>query len=481
MLISLVLTLLLGKPGSIVFSHPVARPAVVKQQSERSPAGQESMPAGRLIEKVVCLADPTQSYALYLPTKYTRERKWPILYAFDPGARGSIPVERFKSAAEEYGWIVVGSNNSRNGPNKLAIDAFEAVWSDTHSRFALDERRAYATGFSGGARAAVGLAARCEGCIAGVIGSGAGFHSGVPVTRNLPFIFFAAVGTDDFNFPELKDLENKLIKVGLTHRLAVFSGDHEWLSAAVASEAIGWMELAAMKAGTREKDPNLIDAIWQARLTAAQTLADSGRPYEAYRDYQAMSSSFSGLKDVAAITGKIAQLKEDKIVKKSISEEKSEIDKQNAQLNQITGLLSQRRDPENGLTATGEFRSIINNLSKQGKEPQDSSQRRVARRVIRSLLVGAYEQGEGRLRAEDYAGAVYQFEIATEIAPNNPRLFFSLACAQALAGQKGRALQTLRRAIEKGFKDLESITTNRALDSLRGEAVYIEIVNSLKK
>ncbi|MGH9966278.1 MAG: TPR end-of-group domain-containing protein [Pyrinomonadaceae bacterium] len=115
------------------------------------------------------------------------------------------------------------------------------------------------------------------------------------------------------------------------------------------------------------------------------------------------------------------------------------------------------------------------------KEPQDSSERRVARRVIRSLLIGAYEQGEGRLRAEDYAGAVYHFEIATEIAPDNPRLFFSLACAQALAGQKGRALQTLRRAIEKGFKDLESITTNRALDSLRKEAVYIEIVNSLKK
>jgi hypothetical protein len=39
----------------------------------------------------------------------------------------------------------------------------------------------------------------------------------------------------------------------------------------------------------------------------------------------------------------------------------------------------------------------------------------------------------------------------------------------------------LRKAIEKGFKDLESITTNRALDSLRGEAVYMEIVNSLKR
>lgn len=189
------------------------------------------------------------------------------------------------------------------------------MWNDTHSRFSLDERRVYATGFSGGARAAVGLAVRCQGCIAGVIASGAGFHSESAVSRNLPFIFFAVVGTDDFNFPELKELENKLIKVGLTHRLAVFPGEHEWLSTEVASEAIGWMELEAMKGGRREKDPNLIESVWQARLTAAQTLADSGRQYEAYRDYQAMSSSFSGLKDVTVITEKVAQLRENKVVK----------------------------------------------------------------------------------------------------------------------------------------------------------------------
>ena len=134
----------------------------------------EQLPKGQITEKVVCGAVATQSYAVYLPSNYTPTRKWPILYAFDPGARGKFPVERFKDAAETYGWIVAGSNNSRNGPMQASVDAWKAVWADTHERLAIDEGRVYTTGFSGGARVAVMLAHLCGDCIAGVIGSGAG-------------------------------------------------------------------------------------------------------------------------------------------------------------------------------------------------------------------------------------------------------------------------------------------------------------------
>jgi hypothetical protein len=75
---------------------------------------QAPLPQGQVVAKVPCRADPAQSYALYLPSNYGPEKTWPILYAFDPGARGNVSVEDFKGAAEEYGYIVVGSNNSRN-------------------------------------------------------------------------------------------------------------------------------------------------------------------------------------------------------------------------------------------------------------------------------------------------------------------------------------------------------------------------------
>ena len=79
-----------------------------------------TIPKGQIVERLECVNDSSQSYALYLPANYTPDRKWPILYALDPGARGKTPVEHFREAAEKYGWILAGSNNSRNGPWRRA-------------------------------------------------------------------------------------------------------------------------------------------------------------------------------------------------------------------------------------------------------------------------------------------------------------------------------------------------------------------------
>src|ERR1043165_7370659 len=78
------------------------------------------IPTGQIVERIEALNDSSQSYALYLPSNYTPNRMWPVLYAFDPGARGNVPVGRFKEAAEKYGWIVLGSNISRNRPCNIA-------------------------------------------------------------------------------------------------------------------------------------------------------------------------------------------------------------------------------------------------------------------------------------------------------------------------------------------------------------------------
>src|SRR6185436_8890020 len=94
----------------------------------------QELPRGKVIEKVVCQTNANHSYALYLPSNYTPEKRWPILYGFDPGARGLMPVERFMKAAEKYGYIVAGSNNSRNGPSVPLSEIVKTLLEDTHAR-----------------------------------------------------------------------------------------------------------------------------------------------------------------------------------------------------------------------------------------------------------------------------------------------------------------------------------------------------------
>ncbi len=105
---------------------------------------------GEVHPSVTVREDATHSYALYLPSNYTPQKRWPILVAFDPFGRGATAVKLFQKGAEKYGFIVAGSNNSRNFSDSST--AIRLLWTDVIHRFAIDPRRIYTTGLSGGAR-----------------------------------------------------------------------------------------------------------------------------------------------------------------------------------------------------------------------------------------------------------------------------------------------------------------------------------------
>ena len=65
----------------------------------------EQARAGTIISKVTCSTDPTEGYALHLPSHFSANHKWPILYV-DPFARGQAAVEVVRAAAEKFGYIV---------------------------------------------------------------------------------------------------------------------------------------------------------------------------------------------------------------------------------------------------------------------------------------------------------------------------------------------------------------------------------------
>jgi len=103
---------------------------------------------GKVLQNVSCRKDITQSYSLYLPSDYTKDKKWPVVYAFDSHGKGLIPVELFKDEAEKYGYIIVGSNNSKNGtPWETTSAIYDTLYSDTHHRFSIDDSRIYTAGF----------------------------------------------------------------------------------------------------------------------------------------------------------------------------------------------------------------------------------------------------------------------------------------------------------------------------------------------
>src|SRR5487761_2262382 len=74
----------------------------------------DTFETGKVIPHVVCKADAGQSYALYIPAKGNHELL-PVIYFFDPHGDGSLPLNKYKALADEYNFILIGSNNSKNG------------------------------------------------------------------------------------------------------------------------------------------------------------------------------------------------------------------------------------------------------------------------------------------------------------------------------------------------------------------------------
>jgi dienelactone hydrolase len=449
----------------------------------------ESLPKGQVVAKVPCRSDPTQSYALYLPSHYGSQKAYPILYAFDPGARGSVPVENFQAAAEKYGYIVVGSNDSRNGPWEITLRAAQAMWEDTHQRFTLDERRAYMTGFSGGARVACGLARMLRGRVAGVIACGAGFPigPGAGPAKDTPFVFFGTIGIRDFNFTELKELDKTLDDLGLAHRIEVFAGDHDWPPPDLSTQAIEWMGIQAMKSGKRERDQALLDELYGKRVDETRRWAESGDLARAARRYRALADDFDGLRDVSEVRTKLDQLQGSKELKEAL---KREAKRENRIAALEAEYLSAYYELTNAFrTADGspaEIHQMVQQLQLPGRREQAAAKKETeesiaAERFVRGVLVQTYEQARDALAAKDFRRAKLNLQIAAECAPDSAYIHYTLARAYALNRENKNALAALRQAVEKGYADLDAMEKNQEFDGLRQMPGYRDLVRQLTK
>ena len=352
------------------------------------------LPVGQVIDRVACAADASQSYALFVPADYTPSRAWPVIFAFDPGGRGRIPVERYQAAAGRYGYIVVGSHNSRNGSTEIP-KILAAMTTDVAGRLAVDPRRVYLAGMSGGARVALGIALSSKD-IAGVIASSAGYPDSRP-RKTLPFPLFATAGTDDFNHLEMRRLDREL---STPHRLAIFAGGHVWLSSDLALQAVEWMELHAMKSGLKPKDDGFIDRMYASRTAAVEAARGD---IDVFRAVSALADDLQGLRDVSAAAARAGQLGRDSRVRAALAAERDEDLREENVLRDITSTVA-RLSSDDRLVALNHLRQRWRDLSAQAKNPADSTQRQIARRVLSALSADGTDDA-------DYARIIAEYRM----------------------------------------------------------------------
>jgi predicted esterase len=443
------------------------------------------LPRGQVVERVTCAADKAQVYALYLPSGYTPKRTWPILYAFDQQENGKEAVETFREGAERYGWIVVGSYNTRSDEDMVRnFAAMRALWADTHERFALDDARVYTSGLSGTVRFALTLALTAPGTIAGVVGASAGFPVDRPPTRETQVDFFGTFGDKDFNYYEMVELEKKLSAIALPFRIESFDGGHVWPPPQLATHALGWLEMRAMKRGLREKDTAIVEALWTQDLQRAREAEAGGRIYDAFHTWSAMKADYAGLRDVAEAERKTAELGASTALKREIETREALLKRDMAYLAQAPRILGRAMAPgsETPPTAARVAKELDLADWKKRAASADRAESLSAERVLNTVFIQTgWYLPRMLTQRKDHEGAILMLTVAAEIRPDYSPVWVELAAAHARKGKSGRkrALEALDRAVGLGFADRALLDRETAFDGLRQDEQFRAILGKM--
>jgi len=82
---------------------------------------------------------------------------------------------------------------------------------------------------------------------------------------------------------------------------------------------------------------------------------------------------------------------------------------------------------------------------------------------------GSYDQG---LRID---------EKLSHLEPNNPLVFYNLACSYSLIGQVDLAAHALKKALTLGYRDFKWLARDPDLRTLRKDPVFLEIKAKIRK
>ncbi|HEY1528479.1 MAG TPA: hypothetical protein VGH51_19810 [Candidatus Angelobacter sp.] len=428
---------------------------------------------GTVHASVPVVADPSNSYALYLPSAYSAAKRWPLLLIFDPFARGEVSVKLFHEAAEKYGFILVGSNNSRNFEDPST--AIRVLWADVKEHYAIDPRRIYTAGLSGGARVASSVALACKTCIAGVIANSAGLPNGATPPEPDVTDWFLTAGTTDFNYTEQLHLKETLEARNVASRFVVFDGPHNWMPKEFADRALAWFQLRAIVRGIAPMDKDFVGAQFESRLAEAQAEQKAGDVLAATRAYREIAQDFSKLRDVKEQESLAKTLAVSKDTRKAKKAEKEALKLQDETAHKIGDLvagIAQGQDVRGQYMV--ELNSVVNEANEEQRKASTPAFKQAIARGLASAFAFAIENGQQAMLKKNYISARDMFQAGEIIQPESAWASYLVATAQAELGQKKQAVEELKKAMEKGMTN-PSALEDSAFDRIRNEAEFKEI------
>ena len=419
--------------------------------------GERTFERGTILDPLAIHGRAPESYALYLPKGYLTGYTWPTVLFFDPKGKGSKPLERYKDLADQFGFILIGSNFSRNGkPMEEALEHINALKHDLPAGIKIDPFRIFLIGFSGGARVAVADAI-ANADVAGVVGCGAGFPQ-LKENVELSFNYMAMVGRQDFNYAEFAVLDKELSARGSNHILIEFEGKHAWPKDKQMLEAFKWMTVYSYSQG-EVIDMGLMDSLYKSDVKHLLKIENSEDLRSIVQFYKKMIFLYKGLAKVEEQEKRLEMLKISSAYKAYESELKTVLAEEMKSRSEYTRQMAQK-----------DHQWWEKEVAKIRKEIENQSNLLVKysrQRLLAYLSISSFMQIEAALNRGFLPQAKKLLYILNLVDPQNPDYYYLSAKLMLKQGKKEQAVELLKEAARYGFDDWETLNDERIFDPVR--------------
>ena len=437
--------------------------------------GNTDLIPGRIYPAMACRADPGQEYGLFVPPGYTPEKTYPLLIAFDPGGRTTLPLDRFQQAAGDNGWILACPSRARNGPWEPVFEAMTAVWTDLRQRFPLDRDRIYVAGFSGGARAAALFSKVVHHPVRGIIACGAGLPRGLDPAELKDTFYLGVTGLADFNRKEHFFLQQTLKKSGCDCFFYQTLQGHEWPQKAHCRRLLSWLQILGDPGSPGPWEEVYRDSLDQGRIFESWDLVYYTADY-----YGFIARVFSRVTDTRALENQARKVKETPACPDSRAEEEKRFRQEVEYLSRFRSVL-RGIDQVNPPFAHPEViweRIRFASLMRLHRS-DNLLERYLAIRVLSEFshlgrLAAGQSLGENR-----FAHALLFYDIVEKCGDLGYPDYYRMAAASARLGRSPEALGYLREAIRQGFTDRSHLEKNPDFESLRCLPEFAELLEQM--
>jgi hypothetical protein len=425
-----------------------------QEQISVQPEQKDSFGISEIIPSVTCATNTAYSYALYLPHQYAAAKNLPALIFVDPHGDGAFPLGKYHLLAEKFGVILIGSNDSKNGLTFNEVTPImQALNQEASARLQADAGQVSIAGFSGGAKAAMVAASETPSFLS-LIYCGAGFPQ---IPKPLPPSLGIA-GLLDMNYTEVLQTDQQMEGNHFRHSLIEWKGKHEWSDSTTFQNAFYWILFRAMEKKLIPVNEAMVQAfISQNSKVSSDILSEELR-------LKKLSGFLEGDIDIAPFTSALTALQKEKGFRQAKEKQTGEFElesrmKQNyIQCIELKNLLW--------------WRDEVKNLRSKAS-PMNA-------RILGYISLACYSYSNNALKQQNLQAAEKYLGVYSLVDRENPDRAYMQACWYGRTQNTAGVLQSLREAMNYGFKDRSKILTEEAFAYTRNTPEFSALLQEMR-